>query len=194
MRVLTAVLLVIAAALGGVLAYRSFFAPLGGTTVDTRPLAPAAPLVRDDGSKGPLVRDGKARLVFFGFTRCPDVCPITLAALGRAYGALPEARRANLEVALVTVDPAFDTPARLRAYLDKFDRAFAGFTGSEKALDEVRRGFFMYANKTGPGAFSHGDAVVLVDPEGRLRRVYNQGTVSDGTLARDLPRIAAGRY
>lgn len=194
-RVVTAFLLVVALVLGGVLAFRSFAKPLGGTEVDARPLVPALQLVGDDGKPGRLSdSNGKTRLVFFGFTRCPDVCPTTLGVLARGYEALNDQQRQQLEVVLITVDPQFDTPPQLRSYLNKFDEGFVGFTGAATALESTRKGFFIYAAASGPGAFTHGDSVAVLDRDGRMRRVYSQDDVNRGVLTADLPRLASGRY
>ncbi|PYE52911.1 SCO family protein [Deinococcus yavapaiensis] len=194
-RVVTAFLLVVALVLGGVLAFRAFAKPLGGTTVDARPLVPVEQLVADDGKPARLSdSNGQTRLVFFGFTRCPDVCPTTMGVLARAYEALNEQQRQQLKVVLITVDPQFDTPPQLRSYLDKFDKDFVGLTGAPSALEATRKGFYIYSVPSGPGAFTHGDAVAVLDRTGRMRRVYSQDEVSGGVLTADLPRLASGRY
>jgi len=194
-RALTVLLLVLAALLGGVLAYRSFGQPLGGTPVTSGPRVPVERLVGDDGKPRDL-NDwaGRTRLVFFGYTRCPDVCPITMGVLSRAYAELSPEQRARLKVLLVTVDPAHDTPKQLRTYLDHFHADFTGLTGQQAALERTKKGFFVFAHTTEEHLIMHGDTVAVVDGEGRMRRVYNQQAVTDGSLARDLPRLADGAY
>lgn len=73
---------------------------------------------------------GKISLVFFGFTHCPDVCPSTLSELSRVYNALGEDSRKQLQIVLVSLDPARDTPEKLRSYVEYFDESILGITGS----------------------------------------------------------------
>ena len=72
---------------------------------------------------------GELTLLFFGYTRCPDVCPTTLADLAAARRRLSAAQRARVQVVFVSVDPAHDSPTVLRAYLDRFDPSFIGLRG-----------------------------------------------------------------
>ncbi|MFC6750014.1 SCO family protein [Deinococcus aquaticus] len=83
------------------------------------------------------------RLVFYGFVRCPDVCPVTLASLKNSVAALSPEQRARVQVQFVTVDPGNDTPAVVRAYLDRFDPAFTGLTGKAATIDEAARVMFV---------------------------------------------------
>jgi len=196
MKALTALLLALAAVMGGVLAYRSYApAALHGTALDTPHPVGSVPLLRDDGRVADL-RDsgGRLRLVFFGYTKCPDVCPITLGVLARAWDALTPAQQAKLQVQMVSVDPAFDRPAVLRRYLNAFSPAFQGFTGREgRGMDDVRvaeRALYVYAAPgEKPGTLIHGDGVALVDRDGRFVRVYDNAAVTGGDLAADLPRL-----
>lgn len=77
---------------------------------------------------------GRLTLLFIGYTHCPDVCPVHLANLGAVLGDLPSETRRGIEVVFVSGDPARDTPERMRAWLDGFDRDFVGLTGP---LDDV---------------------------------------------------------
>lgn len=80
--------------------------------------------------------------VFFGYTRCPDVCPTTMADLAAAVRQLDTARRDDVNVVFVTEDPEHDTPTVLRRYLDAFDPSFTGLLGgnpdTEHALDALK--------------------------------------------------------
>lgn len=81
-------------------------------------------------------------VLYFGYTRCPDVCPTTLAELAAARRQLTDAERARLQVVFVTEDPATDTGPVVRRYLDAFDPSFVGLVGgdpvAEQALDDLR--------------------------------------------------------
>lgn len=215
-RWLTAALLLVAALLGGLLAYRSFAPqPLsGGTALDTPLRVPALRLVSDRARPTTLAAsDGRLRLVFFGFVHCPDVCPATLASLKGTYDTLTPEQRAKLQVQLVSVDPVVDTPALLREYLDKFDPAFTGLTGQPATIDEAARALFVSNiapqaadhsahtggaadhsddNVSAPAAARiHGDEVRVITPQGDFVRVYDNEETIDGTLRHDLPALIA---
>lgn len=104
---------------------------------------------------------GRAILLFFGYTSCPDACPLTMAKLTRVMDALGE-RRANVQVLLVTVDPATDTRERLRAYAKGFDPSFIGLGGEPAQLKEAAAAFGAFAGEAEqapqPGATAGGHA------------------------------------
>jgi len=82
--------------------------------------------------------EGRFSLMFFGFTNCPDVCPITLQVLASAVDRIEaEAPEAVPSVVFVSVDPFRDTPERIRAYLSGFDPSFEGVTGPDEALEPL---------------------------------------------------------
>ncbi|WP_407570286.1 SCO family protein [Deinococcus altitudinis] len=196
MKALTALLLALAALMGGVLAYRTYApAALHGTALDAPHPLSRVTLLRDDGESADLADSGgKLRLIFFGYTKCPDVCPITLGVLARAWDGLSAEQQAKLQVQLISVDPGFDRPATLRRYLDAFSPAFRGYT-SRKAGDltdiqAAEKSLYVYSAKGGaPGTLIHGDGVALVDRQGRFVRVYNNDAVVQGELGTDLPRL-----
>jgi len=78
-------------------------------------------------------------LMFFGFTNCPDICPVTLAALARASAELEASSSPLPQVVFVSVDASRDTPERISAYLENFDRRFVGITGNRSSLDPLLR-------------------------------------------------------
>lgn len=192
MKALTALLLAVAALLGGVLAYRTY-APreLHGTALDTPHPLSSVMLTSDRGQAVNLTASGgKTRLIFFGYTRCPDICPITLGVLAHAWDALNPAQKARLQVQLVSVDPTFDTPAVLRRYLNGFSPDFQGLTGTDAAIRAAAQSLYVYAAKgKTPTSLIHGDGVALVDAQSRFLRVYDNQAVSRGDLSADLPRL-----
>ncbi len=190
MKWLTAALLSVAAVLGGLLLLRgSGAAALGGTALEPAPLLVAMPMVGDDGQ--PAVLGGPAeqvRLVFFGFTRCPDVCPLTLGRLSGLYRQLSAAQRNQLQVQLVSVDPQHDSPAILRRYLDNFGPSFRGLTGTAVQAKAAADAFYIL-NTTAQGNILHGDQIAVLDRQGRFRRVYSGSALGDGELSADLPNL-----
>ncbi|WP_291429101.1 SCO family protein [Deinococcus sp.] len=177
-RGVTAVLLVVAAALAGLLVYRQVSPGVrGGDALDTPLALPPLPLVSDRGTATTLAAsDGRVRLVFYGFVRCPDVCPATLASLKNSVAALSPQQRARVQVQFITVDPGNDTPAVVRAYLDRFDPAFTGLTGKAATIDEAARVMFV-ANVAPMPAGDHGAHLDATHPDG----THLDGAHLDGT-------------
>jgi len=119
---------------------------------------------------------GKASLVFFGYTHCPDVCPTTLFDVTEVFRALgPDA--AHAQALFITVDPERDTPAVLKDYLSNFDPRLRGVTGSPDALAAVEKEYRVFAKKvpTGNGDYSmdHSAVVYLMDKNGRFVAPFN---------------------
>jgi len=126
---------------------------------------------------------GKAVVMFFGYTQCPDVCPTTLATLSEAMKGLgPDAER--VQVLFVTVDPDRDTQALLAQYVPAFDRRFVGLYGDAAATERVAKEFkVLYQKQPGatPGSYTvdHSAGVYMFDPQGRLRLYASHGQPPD---------------
>ncbi len=114
---------------------------------------------------------GKAVLMFFGFTQCPDVCPTALlraAEVKQLLGSDGE----RLQVLFVTVDPERDTPEVLKAYTQAFDPSFIGLYGDAQRLAETAKEFKVYYKKVPTGSsytMDHSALSYVFDPAGRLR-------------------------
>lgn len=123
---------------------------------------------------------GRAVVLFFGYTHCPDVCPTTLAELAQAMQQLgPEAKR--VQVLLVTLDPERDTAPLLAQYVSAFDPSFIALRPADDAqLRQVAKDFRIYyakaAGKT-PGSYTmdHTAASYVFDPDGKLRLFVRDG-------------------
>ena len=134
--------------------------------------APAFELIDQSGkpfSGGALA--GRPYAIFFGFTRCPDVCPTTLMAISNALKHLgPQADR--MSILFVTVDPERDTPEELRQYLAAFDARIIGLTGTEAQIAAAARGWNAFHNKIpeddGTYTIVHSAYVYLMDRANRL--------------------------
>lgn len=88
-------------------------------------------LVDQNGSEFGLEKlKGKLSFVFFGFTHCPDVCPTTLSELSRVYAKLDANAQQHVQMILVSLDPARDTPEQLKPYIEYFDPSFTALTGA----------------------------------------------------------------
>lgn len=131
---------------------------------------------------------GKALLVFFGFTHCPDVCPLTMQKLSRVLADM-DADTARIRLLLVTVDPARDTPAALAEYVERFGPHAVGITGDSTTLAGLRQEFGVYAGAH-PALgdrmeITHTPAVFGVDRNGEIR-VLLPMEAPDATIARDI--------
>jgi protein SCO1 len=125
-------------------------------------------------------RDFRGKLVVlgFGFTHCPEVCPVTLATLAAARKQLG-AEADQVQVLWITVDPERDDAQRLGAYVTAFDPGFIGATGSEVQLAAVRKDYGIAASRVPqagqPDSFSHSAFTYLIDRQGRLRALMPYG-------------------
>ena len=84
--------------------------------------------------------EGYVTLLFFGYTYCPDQCPMHMANLSAALKRLPAGMANQVKLVFVTTDPARDSPPVLRRWLDLFDRQFIGLIGTERAIEAVKPG------------------------------------------------------
>ncbi len=114
----------------------------------------------------------KTLLVFFGFSKCYDVCPITLQRLAKIYKDIGEP--ANLQIIMITVDPATDTVEAVQEYVNKFHNSFLGFSGSNSEIAEAAKTFFVGYQDLGDTQFNHTDAVYIIDKKSKIRRIYGQ--------------------
>ena len=129
-------------------------------------------LTAPDGSKVTRASlDGKPFAIYFGFTRCPDVCPTALSSLARQKKALGKAGE-KLRVVFVSVDPGHDDPKLIGEYVSLFDTPILGLTGTEAQLNAVEKNFGVYAAKVpqpgGDYTMDHTAAVFLLNAKGQL--------------------------
>ena len=118
--------------------------------------------------------DNKAVVLFFGYTHCPDYCPMTLTLLAQAMNTLSEQEREQLRVLFVSVDPERDTPALLKEYTAYFGPEVIGLTGNKDQLDDVTKRYrtaYGYGDKDEQGNYevSHGLAMYGFDKSGQVR-------------------------
>ena len=122
---------------------------------------------------------GKAVLVFFGYTQCPDVCPTTMAEMAAVMKDLgPQADK--VQVLFVTLDPERDTRELLAQYVPAFDKRFIGLTGDQAAIAKTAKDFKIFFQKTPgktPGSYTvdHTAGSYAFDPQGRVRLFVRHG-------------------
>lgn len=117
---------------------------------------------------------GKASLVFFGFMNCPDICPGTLQGLSSAIEALPEGKQEDIQVMFISVDPARDTPEKLKVYTEFFGPHITGLTGTQHQLSDLvkrMRATYGYGEPDANGNYdvSHSSAIYGFDAQGNAR-------------------------
>ena len=133
---------------------------------------------------------GRPFLVFFGFTRCPDICPTTLFEMSQMMKALgPDADRVG--ALFITVDPERDTPGVLKDYLSNFDPHLRGLTGDRAAIDAAIKEYRVYAKKVpldnGDYTMDHTAVVYLMDKDGHFVAPFNLSRTPEAEAA-DLRR------
>ena len=139
--------------------------------------------------------DGRLKLLFFGYTNCPDICPATMSRIRAALGGLDDDVRDNVDVLFLSVDPERDTPKRLEQYTSSFGDAFVGLTGNQdqlKTLTKRYRVTYGYGEPNDNGFYlvSHSSAIFVFGPEGRSRLLVNQTETVD-ELTADLKKLLA---
>ena len=157
-----------------------------GTKIDGAPQVEGIELLRagSDSVTLPTAWQGEVLLVFFGYTNCPDICPLTMAQLAQVYRDLGEPQ--GVQVVMVTVDPERDTPERVAQYAESFHPDFVGLSGTADAVNQAERAFFVSHNQIG-AEVAHNSHVTLLDRNGQMRLVYTQDKVS--ALTEDLRYI-----
>ena len=145
----------------------------------------------DDNGKTATATDyrGKVVLLYFGYTHCPDVCPLTLAHLHVALRQLGSAGD-DVRILFVSVDPARDTPAVLHAYVNAFDKRAVGLTGSPSAIEALSKRYRSAftrepSGKGGDYEVTHSSGIYVFDRDGRARVLATPAT-PQADLVHDL--------
>ncbi|HEY4305137.1 MAG TPA: SCO family protein [Gemmatimonadaceae bacterium] len=154
-----------------------------------------------DGKPFHFVNDtrGSVTLLYFGYTKCPDVCPLHLQNIAAALKRMDPRDQAQVKVVFVTTDPSRDTPDVLRSWLDNFDKRFIGVRGSLDTVNAIQGNLglppatmeAMKPGETGPAMYGMGHAaqVLAFTPDDSLRTEYPSGFKVDDWV-NDLPKLA----
>ncbi len=116
---------------------------------------------------------GKYKLVYFGFTYCPAICPTELSKMAEAVLALTPVDRSKLQPVFISVDPERDTPEVLKNYVALFMPELVGLTGSLEQVEAAKKAYKVYAAKVpdedGKGGYTmdHSSLIYLINPEGQ---------------------------
>ena len=132
-------------------------------------------------------------LVFFGYTKCPDICQAVMADITSAVSRLGSGDADRVDVWFVTTDPARDTPETLRTYLDRFSPSFEGVTGPLQDIVALARPVHVPIEKgeklpSGGYDVTHGTAILGVLPDGSVPILWTEGTSAAG-MAEDFHTI-----
>lgn len=127
---------------------------------------------------------GKFRLMYFGYTFCPDVCPLDLQHLSQALKLLEEespAKAIQVQPIFITVDPERDTQTVMKNYIALFHPRLIGLTGSPEQIEAVKKAFHVYsAKRQDPGStdylVDHSALIYLMDPQGQYITHFGNGT------------------
>jgi protein SCO1 len=135
-------------------------------------------------------------LVFFGYSKCPDICQTVMADLASAVARLDEGQADQVATWFVTTDPARDDPATLRAYLDRFDPSFEGLTAPLPKVVDLATSVHVPIEKgpklpSGGYEVTHGTPILGVTPDGDVPVLWTEGT-SAAKLAEDIDTILSG--
>lgn len=139
---------------------------------------------------------GRWLLVFFGFTNCPDVCPMGLATIAQVMDDLG-AESAAVQPLFITVDPEQDTPSVLANYVPQFGPGILGLSGSTEQIERTAETFKIYyqkieeASATDGYTMGHTSSFLLFDPEGEFVRIYEYDQDPDGIVTDLRERIGA---
>lgn len=140
----------------------------------------------------------KVKVVFFGYTFCPDVCPLTLANMRTVYDALSDAEKANTAFVLVSVDPERDTPERLATYVTSFSPDFVGVQVPLSNLEKVKADYGVFAQKnyvsqdTSAADYlvDHTAFIYIIDRSDNLREIFPSDYAAD-EIAADVKHLVA---
>lgn len=139
---------------------------------------------------------GKWTFMFFGYTNCPDVCPLGMKVMQGVWKRLPTELLQKSQMVFVSVDPDRDSPAHLKSYVQYFYPDFIGVTGKADQIDILTReiGILYGFEDPEPGSknytVNHSAQIVLIDPDARLRAVFSPPHESD-KIAATFQKITA---
>ncbi len=163
------------------------------------PLYPEFQLTDTDGQIFDFAAEskGSVTLLFFGYTRCPDVCPVHMATIAGALKKLPHRVASQVQVVFVTTDPDRDTPERIREWLDHFDTDFIGLTGTVEEIAAAGRQVKIAPavkepQEDGDYLMGHSARVIAFTSDGAGRYLYPFGT-RQADWATEIPALVSWR-
>lgn len=140
---------------------------------------------------------GKKKLIFFGFTHCPDVCPTALNKIGAALAGLGD-KAALIQPIFVTTDPKRDTSARMKEYLADYDSRVVGLTGSDAQVDHIKSIYKVYAAIAEGGdadnyIMDHSGYIYLMSENDELLEIFGSDSTGETIVQKSTPHLASGQ-
>jgi protein SCO1/2 len=129
-------------------------------------------LINQDGKKiSDAEFNGKLKLVYFGFTNCPAICPAGMALITQAMDGLGEKAK-NVQPFFITIDPERDTAEKMKDYVSNFHKSIQGLTGTKTEIDEVVKAYRVFSKKVGEEKsgdymMDHSSYIYLMDKDGK---------------------------
>ena len=127
--------------------------------------------------------EGPLTAIFFGFTNCPDVCPMTLNNLDLVLNNLDKNKKEKLKVFFVSIDPERDTPAIIKEYLNSFENKFYGITGDPKKIFVLSKSWGILSEKIfqedGNYLINHSSSILLLENGKYLDRISHHANYED---------------
>jgi protein SCO1 len=183
----TAILAVLVLAAGVLVATRK--PSFRGTVIN--PPAPAAEIKLTDSNGQPFSlssQRGKVVLLYFGYTNCPDECPATMAKLKLTMGILGNLAQ-NVQVLMVTTDPARDNPAQMKKWITGFYPTFLGLMGT---ADQLRQAYNSYGVTVEDGGETHSTYLYVIDGKENLRLTFDGPSMDPQDVADDVQTLMKG--
>ncbi|MFI8850712.1 SCO family protein [Streptomyces sp. NPDC053499] len=173
----------------------------GGTVLDQPFDKPDLRLTDTHGKTYDLVEQTKGHptLLYFGYTHCPDICPLTMSNISVAKSKLPKEEQKKLRVVFVTTDPKRDTPKELGKWLDGQDPSFVGLTGDFDTIQAGARSVGVsvapsYKKKNGDIVSTHGAQLLAFSPkDDKAHVLYTENNTGPEILEKDLPKLIEGK-
>ncbi|GAB2733639.1 SCO family protein [Streptomyces bullii] len=169
------------------------------TVLDKPFVKPDLVLTDTQGKKYDLRKEtaGKPTLIYFGYTHCPDICPLTMNNIAVAKKQLPKAEQDQLRVVFVTTDPERDTPAELGKWINGIDPQFIGLTGDFATIQAGARTLGISIDpprkdKNGKVVSEHGTQVIAFSPKTNGGYVLYGEDAKVEDYTKDLPEIIKG--
>lgn len=136
---------------------------------------------------------GKYMLVYFGFTRCPDVCPTDMAVMSEALNQLDRVALDKIQPIFISVDPERDTPEKVNEFVSNFHPNFVGLTGDKEVVDNVVKKFRVYSEKMDSQdpadnnyMMNHSAFIYLMDRRGNYHTHFSSQNSTSTEIAEKL--------
>ncbi len=181
----------------GFIAVRKYAPPPARGDRDVIPLGPSAEIggpfdLIDPRGRATTDRDflGRHMLIYFGYSSCPDVCPLDLKRMASALDILGAEGKSVVPV-FITIDPERDSSKRLGAYVRAFHPRMVGLTGSRAAIKAVTNAYKVFYRKADQGAeylMDHTSFIYVIGPKGAVRSIIRAGAAPE-IMARELRRL-----